>query len=74
MVDYSDAECIPAVHLNDYLYYGNASTYILESLPNITQLSVPKSISFLSGRCEIWKTVISTMIEWAVNNSITNYW
>lgn len=71
----SDAECIPTAHLKDYLYYGNVSTYITESLlMTTTPISVGKSTSTLSGRCEVWKSVVSAMTQWAVNNSIKDYW
>ncbi|VDO48605.1 unnamed protein product, partial [Onchocerca flexuosa] len=68
-------ECIPTAHLKDYLYYGNQSTYINESfLITSTPKSVTKSTSSLFGRCEIWEHVVSSMTQWAVNNSIEDYW
>ncbi|CAG9534972.1 unnamed protein product [Cercopithifilaria johnstoni] len=72
---HSDVECIPTAHLKDYLYYGNASTYISRSLlMTDTPISVMKSISSLSGRCEIWRSAVSAMTLRAVNNSIKDYW
>uniref|UniRef100_A0A1I8EWY0 Kringle-like domain-containing protein n=1 Tax=Wuchereria bancrofti TaxID=6293 RepID=A0A1I8EWY0_WUCBA len=58
-------ECIPTAHLKDYLYYGNVSTYIRGSLPTVT--------TPLSGRCEVWKNVISAMTKWAVDNGFRIY-
>nr|CDP95664.1 Bm9828 [Brugia malayi] len=59
-------ECIPTAHLKDYLYYGNVSTYIRGSLLTVT--------TPLSGRCEVWKNVISAMTKWAVDNGVKDYW
>ncbi|MCP9262037.1 hypothetical protein DINM_005334 [Dirofilaria immitis] len=73
----SDVECIPTVHLKDYVYYGNVSTYINGSLLMTSiPISVTKSSSSSSllGQCEIWKHVMSSMTRWAVNNNVTNYW
>ncbi|EFO18150.1 hypothetical protein LOAG_10348 [Loa loa] len=68
-------ECIPTAYLKDYLYYGNVSTYIRGSLlMTTTPISVTKSTSSLLGQCEVWKNVGSAMTQWAVNNSIENYW
>ncbi|KAL3994782.1 hypothetical protein ACH3XW_23140 [Acanthocheilonema viteae] len=69
-------ECIPTAHLKDYLYYGNVSTYISESL---LLTSTPRSVtkpasSSLSDQCEVWKNVVSAMTQWAINHSIKHYW
>lgn len=70
----SDVECIPTAHLKDYLYYGTVSTYIPgSSLMTNTSMSMTKLTS-PSGRCEVWKSVMSAMTRWAINNSIKNYW
>ncbi|VBB26088.1 unnamed protein product [Acanthocheilonema viteae] len=71
-----DVECIPTAHLKDYLYYGNVSTYISESL---LLTSTPRSVtkpasSSLSDQCEVWKNVVSAMTQWAINHSIKHYW
>ncbi|KAM3719041.1 E3 ubiquitin-protein ligase [Dirofilaria immitis] len=75
--DMFHVECIPTVHLKDYVYYGNVSTYINGSLLMTSiPISVTKSSSSSSllGQCEIWKHVMSSMTRWAVNNNVTNYW
>ncbi|VDK71720.1 unnamed protein product [Litomosoides sigmodontis] len=65
-------ECIPAAHLKDYLYYGTVSTYIPTGSSLMTNTSM--SATKLSGQCEVWKNAMNAMTQWAVNNSIKNYW
>uniref|UniRef100_A0A0R3RGE8 Kringle domain-containing protein n=1 Tax=Elaeophora elaphi TaxID=1147741 RepID=A0A0R3RGE8_9BILA len=68
----SDVECIPTAYLKNYLYYGNVSTYIPMMISTAT--SVKENVSSMLGRCEVWKSVVSAMIQWALNNSIKDYW
>uniref|UniRef100_A0A915PLD4 Kringle-like domain-containing protein n=1 Tax=Setaria digitata TaxID=48799 RepID=A0A915PLD4_9BILA len=73
--DMFNTECIPTDHLKDYLYYGKVSTYIERSgLMTSSPSPAMRSASSVLGRCEIWKSVVNVMVQWAINHSIKDYW